>query len=75
MRVIKKPKLKKIVCSYCFSVLKIKHKDIEKSVAGYRYVVCPVCGNWNVRSDDDFFENSGKYFKSYSDAVKEVENE
>ena len=69
MKILKKPKLRNITCSYCKSVLKIKHQDIKKTLTDYRYVECPVCGNWNVRDDNELFKCSGKHIGS----LKELE--
>jgi hypothetical protein len=74
MKVIKKPKLRNITCSYCKAVLKIKHSDIGKTLSGYRYVECPVCGNWNVRDDNEFFKCSGKHIGSLKELEESMKN-
>ena len=58
MKVIKSPKLKLVQCKHCSSVLKIKHTVIERSVEGYKYIICPVCGHWNVKEDNELFEGA-----------------
>lgn len=60
MRIIKKPKMKVQTCSCCTTVFKPKFTDLEKAITGYKYVVCPVCGNWNVRNNEELFKGFKK---------------
>ena len=55
MRIIKKPKVKVQTCSCCTTVFKPHFKDIEKCCSG-KYITCPVCGNWNIRSNEELFK-------------------
>lgn len=62
MRIIKKPKVKVQTCSCCTTVFKPHFKDIDRcGLAGSnKYVVCPVCGHWNVRSNEELFKGFKK---------------
>lgn len=60
MKVIEKPDLKLIQCKFCQSILKIKHRDIQLTEFNQKYVVCPVCNNWNVKDDNELFEGAKK---------------
>ena len=60
MKIIKKPKLKVITCSCCTTVFKPKFSDLGVSCIGKKYVVCPVCGHWNIRENEEFFKGFKK---------------
>ena len=68
MRIIKKPKVKVQTCSCCTTVFKPSFRDIENSVLGHKYVICPVCGHWNIRRNEDLFKGFKKeVFKDKDD--------
>ena len=60
MKIIKKPKIKIQTCSCCTAVFKPNFDDIGQTIKGYKYVACPVCGHWNIRSNEELFKGFKK---------------
>lgn len=68
MKIIKKPKIKIQTCSCCTTIFKPSFNDLEKMQNGFKKTICPVCGHYNYRTNEElFFAFKKEVFKDRDD--------
>ena len=43
MKILKRPKIKPVKCSYCGAELLPKQWQVEKSISSVPHIYCPIC--------------------------------